>query len=145
MRNQVLLIAFCFGCFLEGTAGFGTPGYIKTNIKIDFPINGINEKIMKLSPVVAEATSIKAIFSIPLVSTTSAIIVTAILTIIIYKLSVKTVLDSAKETFKELGIPILTICSVLAFAYICNHSGISSTLGLAFASTGTYFLYSHLY
>ena len=113
--------------------------YIKTNIKIDIPINGIHEGIMKLPPVVTEATSIKAIFSIPLVSTTSAIIVTATITIFLYRLSVKTVIDSAKETFSELGIPILTICSVLAFAYICNYSGISSTLGLAFASTGDLF------
>lgn len=113
--------------------------YIKTNLKIDIPINGINEGIMKLPPVVTEATSIKAIFSVPLVSTTTAIIVTATITIFLYRLSTKTVLDSAKETFTELGIPILTICSVLAFAYICNYSGISSTLGLAFASTGSIF------
>lgn len=113
--------------------------YIKTNLKIDIPIKGIHEGIMKLPPVVTEATSIKAIFSIPLISTTSAIIVTAIITIFLYRLSVKTVLDSAKETFTELGIPILTISSVLAFAYICNYSGISSTLGLAFASTGNLF------
>ena len=113
--------------------------YIKTNIKIDIPINGIHEGIMKLPPVVTEPTAIKAIFSVPLVSTTTAIIVTATITIFLYRLSVKTVIDSAKETFSELGIPILTICSVLAFAYICNYSGISSTLGLAFASTGDLF------
>jgi lactate permease len=34
---------------------------------------------------------------------------------------------------------VLTICSVLAFAYICTYSGMSSTLGLAFASTGAVF------
>ena len=113
--------------------------YIKTNLKFDIIINGINNSIMKLPPVVTEATPIKAIFSVPLISTTTAIIVSAIITIFMYRLSAKIVLASAKETFTELGIPILTICSVLAFAYICNYSGISSTLGLAFASTGNLF------
>ena len=44
-----------------------------------------------------------------------------------------------KETFLELWSPILTICSVLAFAYISTYSGMSSTLGLALANTGKIF------
>ena len=113
--------------------------YIKTNLKIDLQINGIHEKIIRHSPVVAKPTPINAIFSVPLISTTTAIIVAATLTILIYRINAQTIKESAKETFSELGMPILTICSVLAFAYICNYAGISSTLGLAFASTGSIF------
>ena len=113
--------------------------YIKNSPTLTFAINGIHERVIKQPPVVTEPTAIQAIFKIPLVSTTSAIVVAALLTIFIYKISWGTISRSIKETLLELAIPIVTICSVLAFAYICNYSGISSTLGLAFASTGQLF------
>ena len=43
------------------------------------------------------------------------------------------------ETLHELLKPIFTIGLVLGFAFIANYSGISSTLGLAFAATGALF------
>lgn len=113
--------------------------YIKNSPKLTLVIQGIHEQIMKVPPVVSEPSTIQAVFSLPLISTTSAIFVAALLTIFIYKISMKTIGICFKETLQELFIPIVTICSVLAFAYICNYSGISSTLGLAFASTGKLF------
>ncbi|MFC4388924.1 L-lactate permease [Gracilibacillus marinus] len=113
--------------------------YIKWNAAINLQIMGIHERVMKIPPVVNSPTPITAMFSVPLISTTTAIITAATLTILIYRIKVETIKESAKETFSELMLPILTICSVLAFAYICNYSGISSTLGLAFASTGSIF------
>lgn len=113
--------------------------YIKTDIVLNLPINGIHERVVRHPPVVTEPTPLNAIFSVPLVSTTTAIITAATLTIFIYRIRLHIITESAIETFRELAIPILTICSVLAFAYICNYSGISSTLGLAFASTGGIF------
>lgn len=113
--------------------------YIQSDLKISLPINGVHEKIIKHPPVVGSPAPISAIFSVPLISTTTAIITACTLTILIYRIPGKVIVESAGEAFRELAIPILTICSVLAFAYICNYSGISSTLGLAFASTGTIF------
>ena len=43
------------------------------------------------------------------------------------------------ETLRELMKPIFTIGLVLGFAFIANYSGISSTLGLAFAASGALF------
>ena len=43
------------------------------------------------------------------------------------------------ETLRELMKPIFTIGLVLGFAFIANYSGMSSTLGLAFAATGALF------
>ncbi len=119
--------------------------YIKAGPKLNLVINGIHEKVLKLPPIVNTPTPITAVFSVPIISTTTAIVAAAILTIFIYKLNKNLVMESLTETFKELAIPVLTICSVLAFAYICNYSGISSTLGLAFASTeGAFPLFSPL-
>ena len=44
-----------------------------------------------------------------------------------------------KDTLIDLIKPIFTISCVLGFAFIANYSGISSTLALALASTGSLF------
>jgi lactate permease len=40
---------------------------------------------------------------------------------------------------RQLAFPVLTIASVLSFAFLMNYSGATATLGLAFASTGRAF------
>ena len=44
-----------------------------------------------------------------------------------------------KATFKQLAKPMLTIASMLGLAYLMNYSGMTSTLGLALAATGSIF------
>ena len=39
----------------------------------------------------------------------------------------------------RLSLPLLTIASVLALAFLMNYAGMTSTLGLAFAATGSLF------
>ena len=46
---------------------------------------------------------------------------------------------SSARTARDLALPILTIASVLALAYVMNYSGNTATLGLAFAATGALF------
>ncbi|MFT8321982.1 MAG: lactate permease LctP family transporter [Bacillus sp. (in: firmicutes)] len=104
------------------------------------PIPFLNNNVIKLSPIVPEATPYAAVFKLDLFSsTTTAIVITVIVASILFRCSGKLLAETAKETTKELLTPVLTICSVLAFAYICTYSGMSSTLGLAFASTGAIF------
>jgi lactate permease len=43
------------------------------------------------------------------------------------------------QTLKQLWSAILTIASILGFAYLLNYSGVTYTLGLAFAATGVLF------
>ncbi len=100
----------------------------------------IDGSVARVAPIVKQSTPIKAVFSFaPFTSTTSAILLAAIVTIIIFRVKSRIVLSTIKETALELWAPILTICSVLAFAYISTYSGMSSTLGLAFANTGKIF------
>ena len=44
-----------------------------------------------------------------------------------------------RDTFKQLSYAMITIASMLGLAYLMNYSGMTSTLGLALASTGTAF------
>ena len=100
----------------------------------------IDGSVSRVAPIVKQPTPIKAVFSFaPFTSTTTAILLAAIFTIIIFKVNSRIVVSTIRETAKELWAPILTICSVLAFAYISTYSGMSSTLGLAFANTGKIF------
>ncbi|GKU83780.1 lactate permease LctP family transporter [Niallia sp. NCCP-28] len=116
------------------------PGGPLEKLVLLLPIPFLNNNVMKLSPIVPEATPYAAVFKLDLFSsTTTAIIITIIVASIIFKTSGRLLAETAKETFHELLTPVLTICSVLAFAYICTYSGMSSTLGLAFASTGGIF------
>jgi lactate permease len=43
------------------------------------------------------------------------------------------------SVFKQLFLAIVTVTSVLGFAFLMNYSGMAATLGLAFASTGGVF------
>ncbi len=45
------------------------------------------------------------------------------------------------DTIKGLLVPIYSIGMVLAFAFIANYSGLSSTLGLMLAQTGSSFTF----
>lgn len=118
---------------------FATGGPLEKLVFL-LPIPFLNNNVMKLSPIVPEATPYAAVFKLDLFSsTTTAIVITIVVASIIFRTSGKLLAETAKETFFELLTPVLTICSVLAFAYICTYSGMSSTLGLAFASTGGIF------
>jgi L-lactate transport len=116
------------------------PGGPLEKLVLLLPIPGLNNTVIKHAPIVPQDTPYAAVFKLDLLSsTTTAIVITIIVASILFRCSSKLLMDVTKETAKELLSPVLTICSVLAFAYICTYSGMSSTLGLAFASTGAVF------
>ena len=100
---------------------------------LSFPIPTLNGLINNVPPVVTDVVPFGAVFNVDIFSsTTSAIIYACIITIIVFRIKGSVISRAFSETIKELVIPIATICAILAFAYICNYSGMSSTLGLAF-------------
>lgn len=69
----------------------------------------------------------------------TAILFACIVTKYIARLSWREVYETSKETLQELKFPILTISSVVGFAYVTNASGMSTTLGMTLAKTGALF------
>jgi lactate permease len=69
----------------------------------------------------------------------TAILLSAIISIPLIGLRLKDGVKIFFETLKQLRFPILTIASVLAFAYIVNDSGITITIAQALANTGFLF------
>ena len=80
---------------------------------------------------------IAAVFKLDLVgSIGTAILVAALISKFIIKISWKDAGATFVQTFKEVKIALLTISFVVGFAYIMNASGMSNTLGYALAATG---------
>lgn len=71
----------------------------------------------------------------------TAILIAAILTIVILKIKIEDAQECFWDTLKEMALPIITIGLVVAFASIAKNSGMSTTLGMAFASTGDAFAF----
>jgi len=69
----------------------------------------------------------------------TAILISCIITMLILRISPAKGAKVAGATIKTLIYPIITIGSVLGFAYLANYSGLSYTLGLLFAHTGQLF------
>jgi lactate permease len=63
----------------------------------------------------------------------------AIITMFIYRVSFIQWLRTLWETVQEMKFSILTVMSVIGFAYIANYSGLSSTLGRSLSLTGFLF------
>ena len=69
----------------------------------------------------------------------TAILFAWFFSIVVMGASLKTAAGVAKDTLTTLKWPIVTIATILGFAYIMNFSGMAITLGYAFATTGAMF------
>ncbi len=105
-----------------------------------FAIPHLDQLVMKGAPIVATATAIPAVYKFdPVSATGTAIFLSALISMVILSIHLKTGLTTLKETFVELKWPILSIGMVLAFAFVTNFSGMSTTLALVLAGTGAAF------
>jgi lactate permease len=71
----------------------------------------------------------------------TSVLIAAIVSKFILKISWKDWVVTFGETLNEMKYPIITIASVVGFAYITNASGMSTTLGMALAKTGKLFAF----
>ena len=69
----------------------------------------------------------------------TAMLLATLITVIILKISPQKTVEVFASTLKQLKFSIITVVSVIGLAYLCNYSGISYTLGLAFSETGKLF------
>jgi lactate permease len=101
---------------------------------------GLHGQILRQPPVVGEASPYAALFTFGLLSASGTAVMFATLgSGIALRLSPLAFLTSIGRTARALSLPILTIASVLALAYVMNYSGNTATLGMAFAATGALF------
>jgi len=108
------------------------------SIKVPF----LHQLVQKMPPVVPEIKDYDAIYKFDWISATgTAIMIAAVITILFLKMKPKDAVTTFGETLNELKVPIYSIGMVLSFAFIANYSGMSATLALALAHTGSAFTF----
>jgi L-lactate permease len=120
---------------------FGKDGLLESwVIKISVPY--LDKLVIKMPPIVTAAKPYDAVYKLDWFSATgTAIFIAAIISLFVLKMKPSEGLKTFGETLKELQRPIYTIGMVLAFAFIANYSGLSATLALLLAGTGTLFVF----
>lgn len=107
-------------------------------IQIQWP--GLHNLVLKAAPIVAEPAPYAAVYKLNLGSAVgTAILLSAIVSIILLKMKPADAVKTFGETLHELRFSILSIGLVLGFAFVANYSGLSSTLALVLAGTGVAF------
>ncbi|WP_438282621.1 lactate permease LctP family transporter [Pseudomonas alabamensis] len=116
------------------------PGGAMYDWVFNFAIPHLDQLVIKTAPIVTAPTAMPAVFKLdPISATGTAIFLSALISMWVLKINFKTGLTTFKETFWELRWPILSIGMVLAFAFVTNYSGMSSTMALVLAGTGAAF------
>ncbi|HHL4083120.1 lactate permease LctP family transporter [Burkholderia sola] len=115
---------------------FAAHGALASTV-LKFHVAGLDQLVVKTAPIAATPKALDAVLKIDLVSAVgSAILVTALISMALLRMKPRDALVTFGETLKELTRPILSIGLVLAFAFVANYSGMSSTLALMLAATG---------
>src|SRR5580700_10481181 len=81
-----------------------------------------------------------AVWGFQPLATGTAILLSAIITAIVVKMSVGGFFQCVVRTLKQAWIAILTVCLIIGLAYLMNYSGMAYTLGLGVASVGHLFV-----
>jgi lactate permease len=104
------------------------------------PWPGLDGQVEQQPPVVPEAAPYSATYATNWLSAAGTIILIAdIIALAVLRVGPGRALRIYGQTLKQLWSAILTIASILGLAYLLNYSGVTYTLGLAFAATGVLF------
>jgi lactate permease len=121
---------------------WGYPGSARVlaRASIAFPWPGLHNEILRIAPVVAAPAPYAASYNFNwLAAAGTACAFATIAAAFTLRVSVGMYLGLLGKVAKQLAFSILTIACVLGLAYLMNYSGMTVTLGLAFAATGALF------
>ncbi|MFC0180368.1 lactate permease LctP family transporter [Thorsellia kenyensis] len=108
------------------------------NFVLNLP--SLTDSIYRVAPLVNENTLIDIVFKFnPIGETGTAILISALVSMFILRVSILDAIKAYIDTLKELQFAVLSIGMVLGFAFVMNYSGMSGTLALILASTGIFF------
>jgi lactate permease len=103
-------------------------------------VPGLHNAITRIPPVTPKPAPYAAVFEFNWLSAAgTACFLASVLTALILRVSPRQFASTYRTTFQQLAMPMVTISCMLALAYLMNYSGMTSTLGLALAATGSVF------
>lgn len=110
------------------------------NLTLSLQVPWLHERVMRVPPVVVAATATAAVFKFDwLAAAGTGCFIAALLGGLAVGMRPAAMARVFAATLRQLALPVLTIASVLGFAFLMNYSGMTVTLGLAFAATGWFF------
>jgi len=103
-------------------------------------VPGLHNLITRMPPVTAKPSPYAAPYAFNWLSASgTACMLATIAAAALLRVSPTRFVGIYKATFKQLAIPMATIALMLGLAYLMNYSGMTSTLGLALATSGRAF------
>lgn len=103
-------------------------------------VPGLHNLITRIPPVSAAPAPYAAVFTLNWLSASgTACFLATLVAALLLRVSPRKVAGLYVATFNQLKFAMLTIASMLGLAYLMNYSGMTSTLGLALATTGVLF------
>jgi lactate permease len=112
----------------------------RTSVPFDWP--ALHNQILRTPPVVAAPSPYPAQYRLDWLSSPgTACLVASLLAALLAGVSPRRFAKVFAATTRQMFLPLVTIASVLALAFLMNYSGATATLGLAFAATGKLFPY----
>jgi lactate permease len=95
---------------------------------------GLDGVVYQVAPVVAAPTKYAASYRMDLFAAPgTAMLISALISMAVLRISPAKGVQVFKKTFLQLSYALITLASVIGIGFLANYSGMSHTLGLAFA------------
>lgn len=109
-------------------------------VTLSIYVPGLHNVVTQVAPIVKTPTPMAAAYKINWLSAAgTSLFIASIFSAIVLGVGPGQFFSIFGKTLKQLTKPLITIPSVLGLAYIMNYSGMSSSLGLFLAGTGSFF------
>jgi len=110
----------------------------RATILIHWP--GLDNQVLRLPPITPNASPYAATYALSLLSASGTSCLFAVFSsAIVLRVRPATLARYTWDTARQMALPLVTIASTLALAFVMNYSGATATLGLMFATTGVVF------
>ncbi len=107
-------------------------------VKVAWP--GLHNLVIRTAPIVVRDSPYPAVYTFNFLTASGSACMFAVLaSAVALRISLRGFALMFGATARQLALPMLTIASVLALAFVMNYSGATTSLGLAFAATGVLF------
>jgi lactate permease len=128
-------IIVCAILLVWGTGWF--KGLVNPIFTWNYPVEGLDNLVQKVPPVVAKPGAERAVFSFTYLSFTgTGMLIAAIISGFVMGFSPGRLVKAYGETVKVVSYSLITISAMLAIGTLTRFSGLDATLGLAFAGAG---------
>ena len=114
--------------------------WLKAATPWSWKVPHLHESVLRMPPVVVKPEFEKGTFDFLLLAGTgTALLIAALISALVLGLRPAAIARSYWQTFLKVRVSLLTIAIMLALGYTTRYCGSDTTMGLAFAATGSWF------